>query len=98
MYKNINISDENFDVEMEELCDLLGFNYGTKVEFMEQLPNDFEKQKATDRNEKELNFFEYISSKITPNVCSDCKQAVEKGVLTYQFKNGFMLFPFEDVV
>ena len=91
-YSQTVITDDNSDDELEKLCGIIGMHWNSYEGFCKELPSGFTHQM------NESGFSEYVNSKTLPNKGSDFKQAFEKGVIAYQFDNGFMLLNFECVL
>lgn len=90
-YSNTILTDNNFDEELEKLCDKVNISHNEYESFEEKLPKDFIVQ---DNN----GIDEWISYSINPDFSIDCIRAFQKGFLAYEFGNGFMIFNFEVVL
>lgn len=84
--KNIVITDENYDAEFEKICDANGYLYGTKSQFVTNLPDGFHQV-----NKDEDCTYDFYKSTILPNFAVDCVSAIENYCMAYEFKNGFMI-------
>lgn len=93
MRKDIVITDENFDLELEKICEAIGCPYSSYYEFVGMLPDGYYKQ----RKDTEYDC-DYIKGKILPDFSSDCTQAIEEGYMAYEFKNGFMILECVDIL
>ena len=88
-YSNIILTDDNFDEELEKLCDFARVSTDTYNSFVEKLSNKFRLQY---NNEKE----EWINNVgVYPSKGSDFKQAYQRGQLAYEFVNGFIILDYE---
>jgi len=97
-YSDAIITDDNFDLEHEKLCEIIGVPHFNDVEIYVKLPNGFREQEATGRDGKELGFKEFVRSKIVSNKGSDFQQAFEVGEVAYQFGNMFISKHYEMVL
>lgn len=86
MRKDIVITDENFDLELEKICEAIGCPYSSYYEFTDTLPDGYHNQ----RKDTEYDC-DYIKMRILPDFSSDCAQAIEEYYMAYEFKNGFMI-------
>ena len=91
-YSNIEITDDNFDEEYEKLAELFDIR-GTFNSFVSELPFSFVKQ---DNNGVE----EWLSSSnLKNNFSSSINQCIHSCcMLAYEFKNGFLIIDFEEVL
>lgn len=85
MRKDIFISDENYDLECEKICDENGWSYGKENDFVKTLSSDFQKQ-IDDFGEK------WVSVNFYPDQVIDCIAPIEIYGIAYEFANGFMIF------
>jgi len=85
-YSEEIISDDNFDIEHEKLCDILGFSCGAECNFYNELPDGFRQQNA----DKETPFMTYVKAKFLPDKGSDFQQAIHAGEMAVKFGNGYM--------
>lgn len=83
---NMIITDDNFDVQFEAICDLLGIPYGTEAEFVDELPEGFSYNNPEDEKDSD-----YICTKSMLNIAVDCGSAIEEHKLAYAFANGYMI-------
>ena len=91
MYSEAIVTDDNFDKELEELCELMECDPNSYNSFIEKLDDNFSLQI---NNGKE----EWICSKNVSNKGSDFKQAYQKGQVAYEFGNGFIVIDYEVVL
>lgn len=91
MYRDVLLTDDNFDEELEKLCEFTGLDLGSYNSFVHKLDDDFSLQM---NNSKE----EWIHHKTLSNKGSDFKQAIQKGQLAYEFRNGFIVLDYEEVL
>lgn len=89
--KNIIITDANYDYEFEKICDDNGYPYCVDCEFVNKLPDGFEKQPKETESD-----YDYCKTIINPNVAVDCSSAIENYKMAYEFKNGFMIISERD--
>jgi hypothetical protein len=90
-YSNVIITDDNFDEELEKLCDVIDMPYGRYETFTEKLDDGFTKQK------NEHGFDEWIKSSIV-NRSAGISEATQTGQLAYEFGNGFVVLNFETII
>ncbi len=88
-YSNVILTDDNFDDELEKVCDFAKLDLGSYNSFVEKLPIGFKLQ-YNDNIEEWINNYGSFSSK-----SSDFQQAYQKGQLAYEFWNGFMILDYE---
>lgn len=86
MRKNIFISDENYDLEHEKICDENGWSYGKESDFVKTLSSDFQKQIDDFGEEK------WVSVSFYPDHVINCIGPIEIYGIAYEFANGFMIF------
>lgn len=91
-YSNTILFDNNFDKELELLCDTVGIPYSNYENFAATLPDGYIKQTNTN------GFEEWINCKTVPDKGSDFKQARQVGTLAYEFGNGFIVLSFETIL
>jgi hypothetical protein len=91
-YSNEILTDNNFDKELETLCDTIGIHHNNYDNFVASLPDGYTKQIHTH------GFEEWVNGKTLPNKGSDFKQAYQVGQLAYEFGNGFILLNFETLL
>ena len=97
-YSNKIITDDNFDLEHEKLCEVIGIPHFNGVDVYDELPKGFSEQGATGRDGEELGFSEFVRGETTPNKGSDFQQAFELGEVAYQFGNLFISKHYEMVL
>ena len=97
-YSNEIITDDNFDLEHEKLCEVIGIPHFNGFEVYDELPRGFREQRATGRDGEDLGFSEFVRGKIMPNKGSDFQQAFEVGEVAYQFGNMFISKHYEMVL
>jgi len=85
-YSEEIIIDDNFDIEHEKLCDILGFSYAAECNFYDDLPDGFSRQDP----DKETQFVTYVKSRFLPDKGSDFQQAIHAGEIVVKFGNGYM--------
>jgi hypothetical protein len=90
-YSDVFLSDNNFDEELEKLCEIVGLPYSSYEAFTEKLDGKFYKQ------ENENGFEEWINSRIV-NRSAGISEATQVGQLAYEFGNGFIVLNFEVLV
>lgn len=93
-YSTEILTDDNFDKELEKLCDLIGKPYSSYDEFVSELSSDYKMQTH------DLGFEEWLSCNIksSTNIKGDFTTAFQSGKLAYQFGNGFIILDFEEVL
>lgn len=90
-YSDIDLTDDNFDEEYEKLIESFDIR-GTFNSFVKELPSSFVKQ---ENNGVE----EWISSSNLKNdFSSSINQCIHSCMLAYEFKNGFLIIDFEEVL
>lgn len=87
-YSNVILTDDNFDEELEKLCDFTGIPTDCYNSFVDNIEG-FELQ---ENNKKEEWIKTYGSF---PDKGSDYRQAHQRGQLAYEFGNGFIVFDYE---
>ena len=87
-YSNVILTDDNFDEELEKLCDFAGISIDCYSSFV----NNIEDFILQENNEREEWIKVYGSF---PNKSSNYEQAYQKGQLAYEFYNGFIIFDYE---
>ena len=97
-YSSVIITDDNFDLEHEKLCEIIGIPHFNDFEVYDELPKGFIEQGSTGRNGEELGFSEFVKGKTMPNKGSDFQQAFEVGEAAYQFGNMFISKHYEMVL
>lgn len=88
-YSNIILTDDNFDEELEKLCDFRKINTDYYNSFVKKLSDEF----LVQYNNKKEEWINNIG--IYPNKGSDFKQAYQRGQLAYEFGNGFIILDYE---
>lgn len=88
-YSNIILTDDNFDEELEKLCDFTKINTDSYSSFVKELPDEFKLQYNDEKEEWINNIGSY------PSKGSDFKQAYQRGQLAYEFENGFIVLDYE---
>lgn len=90
-YSDIEITDDNFDEEYEKLTELFNIR-GMYNSFVKELPSSFIKQ-------ENKGVEEWISSSnLNNDFSSSIDQCIHSGMLAYEFKNGFLVIDFEEVL
>ena len=97
-YSNAIITDENFDLEHEKLCEIIGIPHFNETEVYDVLPLGFREQGAIGAEGEELGFSEFVKGRTVPNKASDFRQAFEVGEVAYQFGNIFISKHYEVVL
>lgn len=97
-YSDKVICDDNFDIEHEKLCEIIGLSHVNDCEFYDCLPDGFTKQEATGREDEPLGFIQFVRAKTMPNKGSDFRQAFSVGEVAHEFKNGFLSIHFEQIL
>jgi hypothetical protein len=88
-YSNIVLTDDNFDEELEKLCDFVKINTDSYNSFVKTLSYEFIIQY---NEEKE----EWINNNgVYPSKGSGFKQAYQRGQLAYEYGNGFIILDYE---
>ena len=98
-YSEVNLTDDNFDDEIERLCEALGMRLNWELdntfEWHDNLPDGYSAQPSC----KEYPFTTYIRSKILPNIYNgNVSQAFEKGDVAVEFGNSFVSIYFETIL
>lgn len=89
-YSNIILTDDNFDENLEMICDTMGVSQECYESFESTLDDSFTFQYNN-------NIKEWISS----NGCISSKcglKATQSYKIAYEFANGFMVFNCNDVI
>jgi len=97
-YSNVIITDDNFDLEHEKLCEIIGIPHYNDFEVYDELPVGFSEQEAVGRCGEELGFSVFVMGKTIPNKGSDFQQAFEVGEVACQFGNMFISKHYEMVI
>ncbi len=91
-YSKAILDYDNMEDHLEKLSDEIGINSNKCEGFLEELPKGFTKQ------EHPKGFDEFILIETSNNHSSAKPQALQSGLLAYQFGNGFLTFQFEDAL
>lgn len=91
-YSLVTVTDDNMDDCIESLFKEIDMNPDHWEGFIKELPKGFIKQ------EHPLGFDEFIQPKTSNNPSGDNQQALQSGLLAYEFGNGFLTFRFETVL
>lgn len=97
-YSKTLLNDNNFDEELETLCDLVGRSPRSYENTLNVLPDGFYEYPFRGKDNKNLGFSVWINSKAMPNKGSDFSQAFDVGLEAFQFGDCFILLKFEDVI
>lgn len=91
-YSNVILSDDNFDEELEKLCDSLKVPYDRYLDFVEKLDNTYSKQNNS------LGFEEWVNQKVKPhyNPMGNVYPHIY-GKLAYEFANGFIVLYYSEI-
>jgi hypothetical protein len=97
-YSKTLLNDNNFDEELEKLCDIVGRSPRSYENTLHFLPDGFYEYPFRGKDNKNLGFSVWINSKVMPNKGSDFAQAFDVGLEAFQFGDCFILLKFEDVI
>ena len=90
-YSNVILTDDNFDEELENLCEFAKVSICDYNSFVVSI----EGFKLQENNQKE----EWIKIHGSfPDKGSDFKQAYQRGQLAYEFGNGFIILDYEILI
>lgn len=97
-YSDKIITDDNFDIEHEKLCEIIGIPHFNETGVYTKLPCGFVEQVATGSDGEDLGFSEFVRGKAVPNKGSDFRQAFDVGEVAYKFGNIFISKHYEFVI
>ena len=86
----LEVNDENIDAIIKNVFN--EYNYNNLEGFFESLGAEFTKQKSTHNSFD----FEYLTLKVKQNVGTDFLSSTAYGQVAFPFKNGFMIYNYEE--